>query len=120
MDPDTKVLDKEIPGCGTMLEKFNKLLRSDEYKRTSDQQIGHAWFWDAGKKAPNSDKKVLDETALGIVFMNKILPLLEEWFFGEEDKLEQIVKTFCKGYPESDKISYLDDNEWVKIIKDNK
>ena len=120
MDPDTKVLDKEIPGCGTMLEKFNKLLRSDEYKRTSDQQIGHAWFWDAGKKAPNSDKKVLDETALGVVFMNKILPLLEEWFFGEEDKLEQIVKTFCKGYPESDKMSYLDDNEWVKIIKENK
>ena len=52
------------------------------------------------------------------MFLNKILPLLEEWFFGEEEKLAKLVASFCTGYP--GQLKYLKENEWVAIATKGK
>ena len=52
------------------------------------------------------------------MFLNKILPLLEEWFFGEEEKLAKLIATFCTGYPGP--LKYRADNEWVEIATKGK
>jgi 5-methylcytosine-specific restriction protein B len=81
MNPDSKVLSQ---GFGKMLEEFNKEL-IEEYGLSFDQQIGHAWFMNINKKPKNSQDNDIDVT-LESIFMNKILPLLEEWFYGEESE----------------------------------
>jgi hypothetical protein len=116
MDPDTKALDSNSPGCGKMLKELNKRLR--EYGLTNEQQIGHAWFWDIAKKSKDGKALELDHDELEVVFLNKILPLLEEWFFGEEEKLAKLVATFCSGYPGT--LKYIKDNEWVTIATKGK
>lgn len=116
MDPDTKALDSNSPGCGKMLKELNKRLR--EYGLTNEQQIGHAWFWDIAKKGKEGKALELDHDELEVVFLNKILPLLEEWFFGEDEKLAKLVATFCSGYPGT--LKYIKDNEWVTIATKGK
>lgn len=116
MDPDTKALDSNSPGCGKMLRELNKRLR--DYGLTNEQQIGHAWFWDMAKKGKDGKAHELDHDELEVVFLNKILPLLEEWFFGEDEKLAKLVATFCTGYPGT--LKYIKDNEWVSIATKGK
>lgn len=116
MDPDTKALDDNSPGCGKMLKELNKRLR--DLGLTNEQQIGHAWFWDLAKITKDGKPAGLDKEALEKVFLNKILPLLEEWFFGEEEKLAKLVASFCTGYP--GQLKYLKENEWVAIATKGK
>lgn len=116
MDPDTKALDDNSPGCGKMLKELNKRLR--DLGLTNEQQIGHAWFWDLAKNTKEGKPAGLDKEALEKVFLNKILPLLEEWFFGEEEKLAKLVASFCTGYP--GQLEYLKGNEWVAIATKGK
>ena len=116
MDPDTKALDGNSPGCGKMLRELNKRLR--DLGLTNEQQIGHAWFWDLAKNTKEGKPAGLDKEALEKVFLNKILPLLEEWFFGEEEKLAKLVASFCTGYP--GQLKYLKENEWVAIATKGK
>jgi len=79
MLPDYDLLkEKEIDwiNLGKLLEKINLRI---EYLLDKDHIIGHSYFL-----------KVENLEDLKQVFYNEIIPLLEEYFYGEEDKIKEV------------------------------
>jgi hypothetical protein len=75
MPPSPEVLkDNKEPKLAELLTRINEKLASCEML-SPDNRIGHAWFM--GTEA--------DATAFKRALENKILPLLEEWFYGMQD-----------------------------------
>ncbi|HYX09356.1 MAG TPA: AAA family ATPase, partial [Bacteroidales bacterium] len=75
MNPEPEILGLtedgiDLPG---MLKVLNDRLR---ILKDNDHTIGHAWFWNV----KNSEQ-------LKIIFKNKILPLLKEYFYNDYEKL---------------------------------
>lgn len=74
--PDTELIpDTEIDGINlrALVDAINQRL---EILKDNDHLIGHAWF-----------KQVNDLPSLKKVFANKILPLLQEFFYNDMEKL---------------------------------
>lgn len=81
MMPKYDLLDKTIEGIPLrdMLKTINERI---EEKYDRDHQIGHAYLMKVGKKAD------LDK-----VFKNKIIPLLQEYFYENYKKIDEILGT---------------------------
>jgi hypothetical protein len=73
--PDPGILKPTNDGIelSTLLSKINERLT---VLKDSDHTIGHAWFWD-----------VKDLADLKEIYANKILPLLQEFFYNDYEKL---------------------------------
>ena len=82
---DTKVLikDKEID-IKSLLETINKRI---EYLYDRDHTIGHAYFMSLKGIEKAEDKKV----ELDNIFRNKIIPLLQEYFYDDWEKIQIVL-----------------------------
>jgi len=83
--PNSKELDdfkiKEI-SVRAILEKINQRIKD---KGMREYQIGHSYFMPGGKT-------VQDISKLQYIFAYEIIPLLREYFFDNEEKLQEILK----------------------------
>ncbi|MBS9775313.1 AAA family ATPase [Candidatus Gracilibacteria bacterium] len=72
-------LQKHIEGIhlGTLLQKINDRI---EYFLDKDHLIGHSYFL-----------KVNNISELKLAIFHEIFPLLEEYFYGEEEKIQQVL-----------------------------
>lgn len=117
MLPDLEVLDGlEVDGINIklILEKINQRV---EYLYDRDHTIGHAYFMSL------KDNPTLEE--LENIFKNKIIPLLQEYFY---DDWEKILMVLGNGFIEKKVISndifdykvddYLEQEKYVYKIKD--
>jgi 5-methylcytosine-specific restriction protein B len=116
MLPKAELLDFEVDGINIklMLEKINQRI---EYLYDRDHTIGHAYFMSLKENA------TLDE--LESIFKNKIIPLLQEYFY---DDWEKILMVLGNGFIEKKVISndifdykvddYLEQEKYVYKIKD--
>ncbi len=122
MMPDLTVLEKidEIDGINIkfMLEKINKRV---EYLYDRDHTIGHAYFMSL------KDEKITDKKAeLDSIFRNKIIPLLQEYFYDDWEKILMVlgdgfvqkseIKSDIFDYKQDD---YLEDEKFVYAIKNS-
>lgn len=116
MMPRTEVLDFEIEGLHvkSMLETINKRI---EYLYDRDHTIGHAYFMSL------KDTATFEE--LDTIFRNKIIPLLQEYFY---DDWEKIVMVLGNGFIEKSEIKsdiftyknddYIEEEQAIYTIKD--
>jgi len=66
-----------------------------------DHQIGHAYFI-------NIYKSLNPRRELKLIFQNKIIPLLQEYFYGNYGKIERIIGTSFFENTESDSVKFAD------------
>jgi 5-methylcytosine-specific restriction protein B len=80
MLPDYDLLEKEINWIklSELLEKLNNRI---EYLLDKDHLIGHSYFM----------QKMENVWDLKLVIYNEILPLLEEYFYWENEKIRQVL-----------------------------
>jgi hypothetical protein len=94
MAPDPTMLPTNLGGINLkgLLEKLNKALRE---KLTRDHQIGHAWLpmvtakYDNLNPAPNAE-------AIAQEINEKIMPLIDEWFYENVDDKKAALKGLAK------------------------
>jgi hypothetical protein len=81
--------DPKLPNPELLKDNMKEINLSDLLKKINlrletlldkDHTIGHAWFWD-----------VKDLNGLRSVFSNKILPLLQEYFYNDYEKIALIL-----------------------------
>ena len=79
MMPDSSLLDKEVAEVhlGSLLDAMNERIR---FLRDREHQIGHTYFLE-----------VSDREGLKKVFQNRILPLLQEYFYDDWAKIEAVL-----------------------------
>lgn len=119
MMPRPEVLDFDVEGLHvkSMLETINKRI---EYLYDRDHTIGHAYFMSL------KDEKIKDKKAeLDNIFRNKIIPLLQEYFY---DDWEKIVMVLGEGFIEKSEIKsdiftyknddYIEEEQAIYTIKD--
>ena len=116
MMPRPEMLDFEIEGLHvkSMLEAINKRI---EYLYDRDHTIGHAYFMSL------KDTATFEE--LDNIFRNKIIPLLQEYFY---DDWEKIVMVLGNGFIEKSEIKpdiftyknddYIEEEQAIYTIKD--
>lgn len=117
MMPRPEVLDFKIEGLQhvkPMLETINKRI---EYLYDRDHTIGHAYFMSL------KDTATFEE--LDTIFRNKIIPLLQEYFY---DDWEKIVMVLGNGFIEKSEIKfdiftyknddYIEEEQAIYTIKD--
>ncbi|MFW2566109.1 McrB family protein [Aliarcobacter butzleri] len=82
MMPDTNLLDFEVEGINikSMVDTINQRI---EYLYDRDHMIGHAYFIDL-KNNPELIK-------LENIFRNKVIPLLQEYFYDDWEKIQMIL-----------------------------
>ena len=103
--PDIKVLkdleaSSDAVDIPTMLETMNKRI---QYLKGKDYQIGHSYFMPLCKKMNEAEYlKMLQQ-----IFKNKIIPLLQEYFFSNLKHIGLVLN------------DNPDDNDERKIIKDS-
>lgn len=87
--PDPSKLSADLGGVNlqNLLTNLNKTLKD---KFDADHQVGHAWFPLDGKKGATIEKVIE-------AFNNKILPLLDEWFYDDEKGKLELVSQFTEG-----------------------
>jgi 5-methylcytosine-specific restriction endonuclease McrBC GTP-binding regulatory subunit McrB len=94
MPPKPAMLPTNLSGINlkTLLEKLNKALRE---KLTRDHQIGHAWLpmvtakYDSLNPAPDAE-------AIAQEINEKIMPLIDEWFYENVDDKKAALKGLAK------------------------
>ncbi len=79
MMPDSSLLDREVAEVhlGSLLDAMNERIR---FLRDREHQIGHTYFLE-----------VCDLEGLRRVFQNRILPLLQEYFYDDWAKIEAVL-----------------------------
>ena len=86
-DPKHSGISKDIQGvnCQELLEKINERIR---ILHDRDHQIGHTYFLD-----------VKDLDSLAKTFKNRIIPLLQEYFYENWEKIDLVLNRngFIKG-----------------------
>jgi 5-methylcytosine-specific restriction protein B len=109
--------DIEIDGIDikNMLETINKRI---EYLYDRDHTIGHSYFMSL------KNNQTIEE--LQNIFKNKIVPLLQEYFY---DDFEKIMMVLGEGFVDKKEINsdifdykiddYLDDEKYIYEIKEN-
>jgi 5-methylcytosine-specific restriction protein B len=112
MMPDYDLLKKEVGfvqgvNIGEMLKAINKRIAKN-YDR--EHQIGHSFFLGLGENSTITD--------LREIFQTKILPLLEEYFYDEREKIKKDIlneNAFYNGDGELDKDKLGVPAEYIKI-----
>ncbi|KFL35076.1 hypothetical protein JU57_01905 [Sulfurospirillum sp. SCADC] len=107
MMPRTDVLDFEVEGLHVkrMLEIINKRI---EYLYDRDHTIGHAYFMSL------KDEKITDKKAeLDNIFKHKIIPLLQEYFYDDWEKIRLVL-----GDNQKEKKEQTKELQFIKIKKD--
>jgi len=81
--PDTTLLDKTIEGIhvGNLLERLNQKIRDEGLR---EKQIGHSYFM----KGTDCIDSIED---LQFVFANEIIPLLQEYFYEDYERLQKLL-----------------------------
>lgn len=120
MMPRPELLDFEVEGLHvkSFIETINRRI---EYLYDRDHTIGHAYFMSL---KDNATLKELDS-----IFRNKIIPLLQEYFY---DDWEKILMVLGRGFIEKMEINsdifdeeiikeseYIDDEKFVYAIKND-
>jgi len=85
MMPDLQLLrDVEVEGIeiSLLLEAINKRV---EYLYDRDHTIGHAYFMELAKEGNNN------LSTLSNIFQNKIVPLLQEYFYDDWEKIKLVL-----------------------------
>jgi 5-methylcytosine-specific restriction protein B len=77
--PDTSILDRDINGVNLkkLMDNINEKIR---YIKNEDYRIGQAWI-----------QNCTDFKELKSAFWNKIIPLLQEYFYGDYGKIQGII-----------------------------
>lgn len=69
------------------LEKINATIRNEYHKLGKDKQIGHSYIY----KMESKNKPLTQKDNALMIWRYEILPLLEEYFYGRYDDLENIL-----------------------------
>jgi 5-methylcytosine-specific restriction protein B len=119
MMPRPELLDFEVEGLHvkSMLETINKRI---EYLYDRDHTIGHAYFMSLKDKSGDDAKAELDN-----IFRNKIIPLLQEYFYDDWEKILMVLG--IDGFVEKQEVSeniftykngeYFEDKQYTYTIK---
>jgi len=92
MMPNTELLDFEVEGVN-IKALVNKINTRVEYLYDRDHTIGHAYFVELNGKSSISD--------LNTVMRNKIIPLLQEYFYDDWEKIKLVLN---EGFIERTKL----------------
>lgn len=119
---------KEI-NLSKMLEFINKRI---EFLYDREKTIGHAFFLTDGEQtSPDEGQKSLDITKLKSIFQNKIIPLLQEYFYNDYAQIQAVLncnkmiegkkETIKNLFVENEQIRELDleDKIIYQIAKEN-
>ena len=89
MMPDSRhdKISTDIEGvnCQELLDAMNKRIR---FLLDREHQIGHTYFMDV--------KRVKGKDSLEAIFKNKIIPLLQEYFYDNWEKIDLVLN--CNGF----------------------
>ena len=78
-------VDKDGKAVGIDIAKMLKVMNARiEVLLDREHQIGHAYFLEALKEQPTIDN-------LGMLFQNKIIPLLQEYFYDDYEKIRIVL-----------------------------
>jgi 5-methylcytosine-specific restriction protein B len=102
---DIIIKDIEIKA---LLEKINERI---EYLYDRDHTIGHAYFMSLKGKDGNKAKDELDN-----IFRNKIIPLLQEYFYDDWEKIQIVLG----DHPEQFKAKNVDKKPDYQFIQETK
>jgi 5-methylcytosine-specific restriction endonuclease McrBC GTP-binding regulatory subunit McrB len=114
LEDKTATVDKEDINLGNLLDVLNQRI---EGLMDRDHLLGHSYFLQVAK----------GEFSLKHIFFNEIIPLLQEYFYGNDEKLQLILgKGFVKDEPAKQNIyaktkidiSDYDDRPRYSIVKD--
>ena len=118
---DIKVGEIDIK---SLLETINKRI---EYLYDRDHTIGHAYFMSLKEKVKDYDANEREKTAdekfieLDNIFRNKIIPLLQEYFYDDWEKIQIVlgdhINQFCSAKKENQIKFYDKENEKESINK---
>jgi len=83
--PNSRLINKEIEGInlGRLLDSLNKRIRSEGLR---EKQIGHSYFMDGSKPIDSIED-------LQFVLSNEIIPLLQDYFYEDYEKIQKIIGT---------------------------
>ncbi|WP_310441621.1 McrB family protein [Sulfurimonas sp.] len=114
MMPKSELLDFEIDGINlkSLLETINKRV---EYLYDRDHTIGHAYFMSLNEKSKLAE--------LDNIFRNKIIPLLQEYFYDDWEKIRLVLNDgfISKSIQKSDIFDdigddYIEDEKYIYTI----
>lgn len=105
MMPNAELLTEDMSGFN-LKAWFKNLNQSIAHELDRDHQIGHSYFLKNGKCIDN--KKDFCE-----VFYRNIVPLLQEYFYGETDKLRGLIPNL---FDDKNEIKYLLPEELIKKL----
>jgi len=114
--PDTDLLEKELKknnvphaeNYSTILKRINEKITGDEKDDEAmiqfrDRQIGHSYFW-----------KLQNDDDLQKVIKYDIIPLLQDYFYGDYSKIREIL-----GNEKADKFTIIGkDNRTTPLVND--
>jgi hypothetical protein len=108
--PQTKLLkntNNKVKASIELDKMLNKINERIEYLYDRDHTIGHAYFISLDKENPEIAK-------LDSIFKNKILPLLQEYFYDDWEKIRLILgdNGFIKEKKKDNKLLVLDGKEY--------
>ena len=108
MMPNYKELEKiQVSDANIQLNKLLEAINTRiEYLLDREHTIGHAFFFENAKKDEISQDKERYITTLDnlkIIFKNKIIPLLQEYFYDDYEKIKAVLND--------------DENKFIKVVK---
>ncbi|BBM88611.1 5-methylcytosine-specific restriction enzyme B [Spirochaetota bacterium] len=112
-DPDN--VSKFTVNLREILDTLNKSI-TKEIDR--DHRIGHAYFMEIDTvKEAVKDSKDIKEKDLEAVWYQQIIPLLMDYFYNDNDKIEEIIgKKFVPN--DNGKIKRLEGDEFIEALKE--
>ncbi|MBD3654281.1 MAG: AAA family ATPase [Kangiella sp.] len=113
MLPDPELL-RDINVYGVNIAELLTIMNQRiEILLDRDHLIGHSYFWSL--KDLKTDEEMLDE--LGVIFQNKIIPLLQEYFFADWERIGWVLNDIDKKHKLDRFIHLSEDLENEKLSK---
>lgn len=120
MMPNYKELEKiQVNNADIQLNKLLEAINTRiEYLLDRERTIGHAFFFENAKKDEISQDKERYITTLDnlkIIFKNKIIPLLQEYFCDDYEKIKSVLNDDENKFIE---VVKSEENPYIKTMKD--